>query len=170
MAGHKIFLFGIDRAGKTALAESLKKGEIITNTRPTIAFTIGAWVVDDITFQIWDAPGQPPFRKLWKNGFEKAEILLFVLDTADKARFNESYAEFSKIINDFETRGLPLIFCFNKMDLPDAVNNKNDARAIFRLPTITDRKVMILETSIKDKNSIKNIRDAFSQLVIANRW
>lgn len=170
MGEQKIFLFGIDRAGKTALSESLKMNNIILETRPTLSFNIGNWIVDDLSFQIWYAPGQLPFRHLWKMGMDRAKVLIFCLDTADKPRFNEAYIEFRKVLNDSATHDLPLIFCLNKMDLPEAVQNLNHARSLFKLPTITDRKVVVLETSVFDKESLKKIKDTITELIMASRW
>lgn len=170
MVDQKIFLFGIDRAGKTAMSDTLKKGDTSLETKPTLAFNIGSWVTDELTFQIWDAPGQAPFRKLWKNGFNKAKLLLFLLDTSKKERFEEANKEFRTVINDLETRGMPLIFCFNKMDLPEAQANKNDARAVFKLPMITDRKVVVLETSVLQKESIAKLRETITSLVVEARF
>jgi len=170
MVDQKIFLFGIDRAGKTAMAETLKKGTTSLDTKPTLAFNIGSWVTDELTFQIWDAPGQAPFRKLWKNGFNKAKLLLFLLDTSEKSRFEEANKDFKAVINDLETRGMPLIFCFNKMDLADAKKNKNDAKAIFKLPLIMGRKVIELDTSVLDPNSIKKLKDTITSLVVESRF
>ena len=55
---------------------------------------------------------------------------MFVLDLTDPDRFAEAKSEFDKVLNDLETRNLPLIFCFHKTDLEGAEANINDARGI----------------------------------------
>ena len=167
---HKVFLFGLDRAGKTAMGETIKKGKVVTETKPTLAFNIGKMLLNDLTFQIWDAPGQVPFRKTWQNGFEKAKVLLFLCDTSDFVRFEESKKEFDNVIKNPETNGVPLIFCFHKMDLDVSKEHYSDARGVFKLPFITDRKVTILETSIFDPASIKKVQDALEEIIISSRF
>ena len=162
----KIFLFGIDNAGKTAFIKSVKEGTAVANTRPSISFSIDNLVIDDVSFVVWDAPGQIYFRKLWPKGYNKAQILLFILDTADQARFDEALTEFTRVLKQPETRGIPLIFCFNKIDLDQARANKGEAAIKFQLESITGRKMLIKETSIYDNDKIQAIKQSIVDLVI----
>lgn len=169
MVSTKIFLFGIDRAGKTTLSELIKTGSK-KDTKPTLAFNIDKWVIDEIEFQVWDAPGQVKFRKLWSNGINKAQVLLFVLDTADDTRFDEAKAEFDKVLKDLETARIPLVFCFNKMDLDEARANYNKARELFKLPLITDRKVEYFQVSSFSNNGIDKVKSTLIDIIQNARW
>ncbi len=169
MVSTKVFLFGIDRAGKTTLSQRIKTGEK-TDTKPTLAFNIDKWVIDALDFQVWDAPGQVRFRNLWKNGMNKAQVLLFVLDTADAARFDEAKAEFDKVIRDMETARIPLVFCFNKIDLEAAKANYNKARELFKLPLITDRKVQFFQVSANENTGIDKVKAAIVDAIQNARW
>jgi small GTP-binding protein len=169
MSAHKIFLFGLDRAGKTALSNYIKTNTCGT-TKPTLAFNLDKWIIDDIDFQVWDAPGQLKLRSMWKNGFEKAKILLFVLDTADLNRFEESKEEFMKVINSLETAHIPLVFCFHKMDLPEAKANFNKAREIFKLPLLKERDVTTFETTINGCEAIDQLKAKLVDLIQNARW
>ena len=165
----KIFLFGIDRAGKTSLSNTIKENKTSGETRPTIAFVISNMMIDDIDFQVWDAPGQRNFRKMWKNGFNKAQLLLFILDMSDKERFIEAKTELDSVLNDLETRGIPLVFCFHKIDVEGARANLNEARAVFKIPLIQERKVFLLETSINDMQSITQLKNTITSFIAASR-
>ena len=169
MAGNKIFLFGLDKAGKTALSRHIKN-ESPENTKPTLAFNLDKLVIDDIEFQIWDAPGQISLRKVWKNGFQRAKILLFVLDVSIPERFAESKNELENVLNNLETREIPLIFCFNKMDLQEAKDNHTKAREVFKLPLITERNVFHFNTSMKEEEGKNEMRSKLVELISGARW
>ena len=94
MQQHKLFIFGLDRAGKTALNNWIRVDNPLKETRPTLAFDISNIIVNDIKISIWDAPGQIVFRKDWKRGYKKSSILMFVLDTSNSERFEEAKKEF----------------------------------------------------------------------------
>ena len=165
----KVFLFGIDNAGKTALAKTMKD-EAATDTEPTISFDITKMVIKNLEFAIWDAPGQVDFRETWLEGLDKAQVLLFVVDTTDETRFKEAKQELDKILNAIETREIPLVFCFHKMDLPEATANYNKAREIFKVPLIRNRKVFRLETSINQPETITAVKDKLAELIQKARW
>ena len=169
MATTKLFLFGLDKAGKTTFSKYIKSNEC-ESTRPTLAFNLDKWVIEGMEFQVWDAPGQISLRTVWKNGFQKAQVLVFVLDLSEKDRFQEAKQEFDKVLNDLETRNIPLVFCFHKIDLEEAKQNKNLAREIFKLPRIVDRKVFIFETSVHNCGEVPELKDQLVKLIQEARW
>jgi small GTP-binding protein len=167
---NKIFLFGLDRAGKTALSRTIKGEEQCGTTRPTVAFDITKWMIKQTEFQVWDAPGQVRFRDIWDKGFHQANVLLFVVDAADTARFAEAKAEFDKVINNPETKGVPLMVCFHKIDLPEARANLQNVRAVFKLSQITNRKVTTFDTSIYGCEDIGRLKETLVDLLTQSRW
>lgn len=152
---HKIFLFGLQNAGKTTLMKYLKK-EPDLQTKPTLAFNIDELIIRDIKFIVWDAPGQVKMRDSWNKGLDKAKILLFVLDAADDKLF--------------ETCSIPLVFCFHKMDLEDAKNDLNKAQEKFKLPSTSGRKVYKFETSVKIPEGVENLKDRLVNIIQEARW
>ena len=159
---YKMFLFGIDNAGKTTVLNYLE-GKKEAATRPTLAFNIRVIFVKEKEVQIWDSPGQKNLRKIWNNGFNRAKLLVFILDTSDFNRFNEAHEVFSRIMDEEDTQGLPVIFCFHKMDLKDAKNHIEEAREIFNLEDLrtgSGRRVEIIETTIFDEKTILKLRDS----------
>lgn len=169
MPAVKIFLFGIDRAGKTTLSRTIKEEKDV-KTRPTLSFDISKWIIKDLEFAVWDAPGQKRFRDVWSKGFDKAQVLLFVLDTADPERFEEAKTEFYTVINNPDTQGVPLIFCFHKIDLPHAKENVAKARELFKLPLITNRQVFPFESTVNSTLGIDPIKDKLVELIQSARW
>ncbi|UYP44270.1 hypothetical protein NEF87_000555 [Candidatus Lokiarchaeum ossiferum] len=177
MPAHKLFLFGLDKAGKTTLSHFIKEAKEI-QPRPTLAFNLDKWIIKDLEFQIWDAPGQVSLRYVWKNGFNRAKILMFVLDCSHPERFEEAFTEFNQVIMNADTRGIPLVFCFHKWDIDLAQASYNDARAVFKLPLITDRPVFSYRTTVKNLETSKipsnedigGLKLKLVELIQSERW
>lgn len=162
MTGIKVFLYGLDQAGKTAISDTIKLGKTVDMTRPTLAIIMNQTIIKNLAFFIWDMPGQIALRKSWKDGLFRSKLLIFVLNTANKERFEEAKEVFLEIINNPETEGLPLIFCFHKMDLQEAKDNLQEAKNEFQLNSIAERKVFVQETSIKEMDTIEKLKEVMS--------
>jgi small GTP-binding protein len=158
MTDIKVFLYGLDNAGKTALSETLKRDITFTNTKPTLSIIMSKMLIKNIAFFIWDAPGQTSLRATWERGAKGSKLLMFVLDTSDNQRFEEAKREFYSILNDTELKGIPLIFCFHKMDLVSAQEHLIEAQNKFDLNSMKERKVILVETSIKLMDSIEKLK------------
>jgi ADP-ribosylation factor-like protein 8 len=168
MAGNKIFIFGLDRAGKTTSVQYLVSGEAQRNHRPTISFITSNLTVKKVKLQLWDGPGQKKFRSMWGKGVNNADVLVFFLDTADKERWEESKKEFKNVLDNLDNRTLPVIFCFNKMDLDEAKANLAEAKEFFNIENILVRKVYPLETTIEDLHSIDMIGATMQKIIFEN--
>ncbi len=166
----KIFLFGLDAAGKTTLVRYLKDEIILENPLPTTYFEIESTKIKNVDFIIWDAPGQLKYREQWSRGVLDANILLFLLDTADKGRFGEARTELHNILNHTDAGNVPLIFCYHKMDLDAALNNKDLAESFFDLEAILDRKIYPIETSVYDPPSIEFLKNLLVEMVEIEDW
>lgn len=166
----KIFLFGLDNSGKTSIVNSIKKLPNPGETSPTINFSISQIIIDNTEFVIWDAPGQINYRKNWGQGLGETRILCFVVDILDPDRFDDAKKELEKILNDAETRNLPLIICFHKLDIPDAKKNLPTARGKFSPTHFDDREIHTLETTIFNPDSILKLKSLFVDLIEKTRW
>jgi len=164
MVDKYIYLYGIRFAGKTCILETLKKNETITEAKPTLAVNMDRLTINDLEFKIWDTPGQPSLLRLtwsqFKNmGLSKDMVLIFILYTADKAKFETAREEFLSVLNDKASKGKDLIFCFHKIDLQEAKDNLQEAKEFLDLDSIKKRNVYILETSVKTLDSICEIKN-----------
>ena len=61
MALSRVFLYGIDKAGKTAIVLTIKNKKTIETTIPTLAFNIEKLVIKDPEFQISACAGPKNF-------------------------------------------------------------------------------------------------------------
>ena len=174
MLFQKIFLFGLDSSGKTALSQAIRTGKFAENQFPTTAFDIQALFLkhfqDSVEFRVWDAPGQTDYRNLWGEGYKAANLMIFVLDTAAKERYPEAKQVLERVLKDVETRAVPLIFLFHKMDMDAAKKNLNDAVKFFKGSMLTgDREAFKLKTSVKQQPTIEEIKNTIAKIVEKTR-
>lgn len=166
----KILIFGIDNAGKTALNTMMRVGEPPKITRPTLSFDINSLITKDLRFELWDAPGQVNLRKKWERGIIGSQILMFILDVADKGRYEEAKKELDKVLANPDVENAPLVICFHKMDLEESSKNIYTAKEIIQRGITTRPNTKIFETSIYRPKVVKEIIDYIVKIAIENRW
>ncbi len=116
----RILMLGLDSAGKTTILYKLKLNETVSSI-PTIGFNVETVSpVKNVTFTVWDVGGQDKIRPLWKHYFHNTEGLVYVVDSADKERYNEAKDELFWILDSDEMKGVPVVILANKQDLPNA--------------------------------------------------
>ncbi|XP_065178346.1 ADP-ribosylation factor 4 [Sycon ciliatum] len=120
-ASMRILMVGLDAAGKTTILYKLKLGEIVT-TIPTIGFNVETVEYKNIGFTVWDVGGQDKIRPLWRHYFQNTQGLIFVVDSNDRERIQESREELHKMLEEEELRDSLLLVFANKQDLPNAMN------------------------------------------------
>ncbi len=114
---HQIVIIGLDSAGKTTIVNRLLRSEFIPTTR-TLGVNYRTVKYRQIMFSLIDLGGQEIYRNLlWQPSLEKADAIVFVLDSAD-LRINEASKAFWESIQQNENA--PVLFIANKIDLPGA--------------------------------------------------
>lgn len=113
----KIFIYGLDQAGKTALLNGLKRN-LNFKTLPTTNVDISRINVKRISLITYDAPGQLRFHGLWEPYLKmKQDGLVFVMDVVHRMRYNAAKNLLHEIANRPNLKNLPLLILFNKIDL-----------------------------------------------------
>ena len=116
-----ILMLGLDGAGKTTILYKLKLNEDVSPV-PTIGFNVETVSpVKNITFTVWDVGGQEKIRRMWKQYLSNTQGLVFVVDSSDTARINESKVELNMLLDAEEMQGVPVVVLANKQDVSYAV-------------------------------------------------
>ena len=88
----RILLLGLDNAGKTTILKTLASEDINTIT-PTQGFNIKSVQTEGFKLNVWDIGGQRKIRPYWRNYFDNTDILIYVIDSSDTKRFDETEQE-----------------------------------------------------------------------------
>ncbi|NXY10429.1 ARL14 protein, partial [Pteruthius melanotis] len=134
-----ILMLGLDSAGKSTLLYKLRYKEAFL-TMPTIGFNVDMIEVGkDFTLTFWDVGGQKKMRELWSNFLEGTDGLLYVVDSSDKHRLEESRREFELILKNESIKNVPVVVLANKQDLPGALNAEEITRRFKMKKYCSDR-------------------------------
>uniref|UniRef100_A0A914V6T4 ADP-ribosylation factor-like protein 3 n=1 Tax=Plectus sambesii TaxID=2011161 RepID=A0A914V6T4_9BILA len=157
----RILLLGLDNAGKTTLLKNLAS-EDIAHITPTQGFNIKSVVSDDIKLNVWDIGGQRKIRPYWKNYFENTDVLIYVIDSSDKKRFEETGMELTELLEEEKLQGVPVMIFANKQDLVNAAKASEIAEGL-QLLSIRDRAWQIQACSAVSGEGVKDGMDWISK-------
>ncbi|KAJ3156570.1 ADP-ribosylation factor protein 3 [Geranomyces variabilis] len=150
----RILLLGLDNAGKTTILKSLAS-EDITEIKPTQGFNIKSVVVEGVKLNVWDIGGQKTIRPYWRNYFESTDVLIYVIDSADRRRLEETGEELRNLLEESKLAGVPVLVLANKQDLVNALPGDEIATGL-NLNAIRDRQWQIQPCSAKSGAGVED--------------
>ena len=116
----RILLLGLDNAGKTTLLKQLAS-EDISHITPTQGFNIKSVQAHQTYPNRLDMCGQRKIRPYWRSYFENTDILIYVIDSADRKRFEETGQELTELLEEEKLSCVPVLIFANKQDLHVAI-------------------------------------------------
>ena len=129
----KILFLGLDNAGKTTLLHVLKDNRIAAH-QPTNHPHSEDLIIDSITFKTFDLGGHEAARLLWKDYFSTIDGIIYLVDSSDRTRFDESSIELQKLLETPELQNVPVVVLGNKIDIGNAASEE-ELRNAFKLPS-----------------------------------
>jgi len=163
----KVFLFGIDNAGKSSFIRRIKTGQFNDNYySPTRKFNIEYLQKPSGVYSFWDMGGQFIFREQWLNGIQESNIIIYMIDVANQIRFEEAKKELWNIINKYDFSDALLVILGNKVDLIKNINNpdnhqieriENEIIDFFELEKLANIDWKFILTSVKTNYHIDEV-------------
>jgi len=149
----RFLLLGLDNAGKTSILKKLSDEEI-SHIMPTQGFNIKTMAKEGFKLTVWDIGGQKAIRPYWKHYYDNTDALIYVIDSADRRRVQETGVELNALMEEQKLAGVPLLVFANKQDLLNAMPAKELAETM-QLHNIRDRHWSIQPASAKDGSGLQ---------------
>ena len=144
----RILILGLDNAGKTSILKKLSEEEI-SHVMPTQGFNIKSLSHEGFKLNVWDIGGQKSIRPYWRNYFDQTDGLVYVIDSSDRRRLEETGMELNLLLEEEKLAGVPLLVFANKQDLLNALPAAEIADGL-NLMGIRDREWQIQPCSAKN--------------------
>ena len=135
----KILVLGLDNAGKTTLLKFLSNDTPSKIEEPTKGFNVKTICKDGFKLNVWDIGGQSAIRTYWENYYDRTDALVFVVDSSDDYRLDETTSVFKILLAEPKLEKVPILVFANKQDKSDALQ-PNEIMEKMELSSISDRK------------------------------
>lgn len=112
----RLLVLGLDNAGKTTIIKKFN-GEDINEISPTLGFNIKTLEYESFKLNVWDIGGQKTIRSYWRNYFEQTDGLIWVVDSSDKMRLDDTKMELHSLLRQEKLMGATLLIFCNKQDI-----------------------------------------------------
>jgi small GTP-binding protein len=140
-----IAICGLDKAGKTSILNFLKNGEP-TETIATMGVNFENFKLGKLSLSVMDLGGQAVFRQFWSTYIERADVLVFVVDSNDIERLPLAKEIFYNAIFNYCTPETPILILATKQDLTSVCSLAYIIH-LFQLTSMFERTVHIQKTS-----------------------
>ena len=135
----KILVLGLDNAGKTTLLKFLSNDAPSKIEEPTKGFNVKTICKEGFKLNVWDIGGQSAIRTYWENYYDRTDALVFVVDSSDDYRLDETTSVFKILLAEPKLEKVPILVFANKQDKSDALQ-PNEIMEKMELSSISDRK------------------------------
>jgi GTP-binding protein SAR1 len=119
----KLIFLGLDNAGKSALLYLLHHQKLdlfdIISAFQSLEVTVG-----NFCFQILDIFGHEKARETWNNYIGEADAIIFIVDSADRDRFDLARHELHTLLGIKELQSAVFVIFGNKIDIPYAASEE----------------------------------------------
>lgn len=115
-----LVMVGLDNAGKTATVRGIQ-GENPEDVAPTVGFSKIDLTQGKFEVTIFDLGGGKRIRGIWKNYYSESYGVIFVVDSSDVERIEETKETMSEVLRHPRISGKPVLVLANKQDRDGAL-------------------------------------------------
>lgn len=136
MPERKVALLGLESGGKSSILEWLKaflskhaspnalvpRPRLLEKMKPTIGLNVAKLRVAGENVMLWDLGGTKALRSIWERYVEDAEAIIWVVDSCDEGRLEDSREALKKLVARPHLTNSPLLVYANKQDTAAAID------------------------------------------------
>jgi len=148
-----ISIVGLQASGKTSFVNVIGSGQWSEEVVPTVGFNVRNVRKGNVTLKVWDIAGQPKFRSTWERYCSGVDVIVFIVDSHDKEKFDAARFELHQLLSHQTLAGVPLLVLGNKNDLEDHAT-VNELIKILDLDKIRNREVSCYSCSMKSQHNL----------------
>ncbi|XP_069020161.1 ADP-ribosylation factor-like protein 13B isoform X1 [Embiotoca jacksoni] len=115
-----LVMVGLDNAGKTATVRGIQ-GENPQDVAPTVGFSKVDLKQGKFEVTIFDLGGGKRIRGIWKNYYSESHGVVFVVDSSDVQRIQETRETMAEVLQHPRIAGKPVLVLANKQDQEGAL-------------------------------------------------
>ncbi|KAM3857051.1 ADP-ribosylation factor-like protein 13B [Diretmus argenteus] len=115
-----LLMVGLDNAGKTATVRGIQ-GESPLDVAPTVGFSKVDLKQGKFEVTIFDLGGGKRIRGIWKNYYSESYGVVFVVDSSDVQRIQETRETMAEVLQHPRIAGKPILVLANKQDREGAL-------------------------------------------------
>ncbi|XP_013881247.1 ADP-ribosylation factor-like protein 13B, partial [Austrofundulus limnaeus] len=115
-----LVMVGLDNAGKTATVRGIQ-GENPQDVAPTVGFSKVDLKQGKFEVTIFDLGGGKRIRGIWKNYYSESHGVVFVVDSSDVQRIQETRETMTEVLQHPRIAGKPVLVLANKQDQEGAL-------------------------------------------------
>lgn len=154
----ELCVVGLENAGKTTLLTVLEKGSPSMDApMPTIGLNVVTFSrAGGVKMKCWDIGGQEQYRSQWARYAKGCNVLVFVVDAADRASLPQAKHELHQLLENPDLARTPLLICANKIDIePHA--SENELISALNLDYITEQPWVVFPISALKGTNIEKV-------------
>ncbi|KAM9327624.1 ADP-ribosylation factor-like protein 13B isoform 2-T2 [Pholidichthys leucotaenia] len=115
-----LIMVGLDNAGKTATVRGIQ-GDNPLDVAPTVGFSKVDLKQGKFEVTIFDLGGGKRIRGIWKNYYSESHGVVFVVDSSDVQRIQETRETMTEVLQHPRIAGKPVLVLANKQDQEGAL-------------------------------------------------
>uniref|UniRef100_A0A2K5Y7N8 ARF like GTPase 10 n=2 Tax=Mandrillus leucophaeus TaxID=9568 RepID=A0A2K5Y7N8_MANLE len=142
----EVLVLGLDGAGKSTFLRVLSGKPPLEGHIPTWGFNSVRLPTKDFEVDLLEIGGSQNLRFYWKEFVNEVDVLVFVVDSADRLRLPWARQELHKLLD--KDPDLPVVVVANKQDLSEAMSMVELQRELGLQALDHQREVFLLAASI----------------------
>eukprot|EP01080_Neovahlkampfia_damariscottae_P004673 gene4673-8245_t len=117
----KMIFMGLDGAGKTTILNRLNKNNPSQTSLCSVRVYVESLKISNVDISYWDNHLGEKVKPLFKHIYEEANVVIFVVDSNDKERFEETKECILSELRDKRLKETFVLVLANKQDLNNSL-------------------------------------------------